>query len=170
MRTVIALAALLLLVAGPAAAQGQGVSVLGTFEDWTAYSYEEEGTTVCYIGSQPVKEEGDYTSRGDVAALVAQRPARNSRDVFSIVAGYTYRPGSEVTVTIGGLNSKLFTKGDRAWARDSKTDQQLVQAMIRGLTMEVKGISSRGTNTTDTFSLRGFTDAYNKSLEACGIS
>lgn len=169
MRTVIALLALSLLAASPAAAQGQGVSVLGTFNDWTAYSYEEDGAKVCYIGSQPVKEEGEYTSRGDVAALVAQRPSRNSRDVVSIVAGYAYRPGSEVTVTIGGLNGKLFTKGDRAWARDSKTDQELVRAMIRGLEMVVQGVSSRGTQTTDTFSLRGFTDAYNKSLEACGV-
>jgi len=39
--------------------------------------------------------------------------------------------------------------------------------MRAGLTMVVKGTSSRGTLTTDTYSLRGFTAAYDAMQKAC---
>ena len=43
----------------------------------------------------------------------------------------------------------------------------LVQSMIRGAKMVVRGTSWRGTKTTDTYSLKGFTAAYNKITETC---
>ena len=41
--------------------------------------------------------------------------------------------------------------------------------MKGGLAMIVAGISSRGTLTTDTYSLNGFTAAYDAITKACGV-
>ena len=41
--------------------------------------------------------------------------------------------------------------------------------MKKGNRMVVKGTSSRGTLTTDTFSLKGFTKAYGAIGKACGL-
>ena len=41
--------------------------------------------------------------------------------------------------------------------------------MKRGRKMVVKGKSSRGTATTDTYSLTGFSAAYKAIGEACGV-
>jgi len=40
--------------------------------------------------------------------------------------------------------------------------------MIRGAEMVIAGESSRGTQTTDTYSLLGFTAAHEAMNEACG--
>lgn len=158
---------LLLAASGPASAQG--IQVIGKYGDWSAHKFTEDGNPVCYMSSKPTKAEGDYTRRGDIYAIVTHRPAEDSRDVVSIVAGYTYETDSSVEITIGDQSFTLFTHDDGAWAPDEQTDQALVQAMVKGITMVVKGTSSRGTLTTDTYSLNGFTRAHDAISKACGL-
>ena len=119
--------------------------------------------------SQPRKEEGNYTQRGDVFALITHRPAENSRDVFSYIAGYSYKPESEVTVTVGNQNFILFTEGESAWTPDQATDNKLTDAIRRGNSFVVKGVSARDTKTIDTFGLKGSSAAYKTISEECGI-
>lgn len=143
--------------------------LVGTFKDWNVFTYEENGNKVCYMASRPKKDEGDYTRRGDIFTLVTQRPAERSLDVVSVITGYTYRTGSETTIQIGNQTFKLFTDGDTAWAKDEATDRQIVNAIRAGATMVVRGTSSRGTATTDTYSLSGSAAAYQAMNEACGV-
>src|SRR5690606_23934913 len=168
-RTLIAtiLATFAMLAIASAPSHGQEVEFIGTHRDWHAFQFVENGNRVCYIASKPTREEGNYTQRGDVFLLVTHRPAENSRDVVSVITGYTYQSGSEVTVQIGSDSFRLFTNNDTAWARDAATDRALVESMKAGITMVVRGTSSRGTLTTDTYSLLGFTAAYNAISEAC---
>lgn len=156
--------ALLLAPAPPA-----GADLIGSHGDWEAYQETEGGKPVCYIGSAPKKARGKYTRRGETYVLITHRPAEKSADVVSVNAGYTYQKGGEVDVTIGAKTFKLFTDKGHAFAYDETTDAALVKAMIRGAVMVVKGTSSRGTLTTDTYSLKGFTAAYKAINKACGI-
>lgn len=143
---------------------------IGEYDDWSAYAFVEGADNkVCYMVSQPKTEEGDYTQRGDVFALVTHRPAENSRNVFSYIAGYSYKPDSEVTVTVGNQNFTLFTEGESAWTPDQATDNKLTEAIRRGNSFVVKGVSSRGTRTTDTFGLKGSSAAYKAISEECGM-
>ena len=143
--------------------------VIGEFDDWIAYVYMEGNNKVCYMVSKPKKEEGNYTKRGDVFALVTHRPAENSKNVFSFVAGYPFKQGSEVTVTAGNQNFKLFTQNETAWAPDEATDNRLTSAIRSGNTLVVKGISARDTATTDTFGLKGSSSAYSAISKECGV-
>ena len=145
----------------------QDVTALGRHGDWIAYTYQENRQSVCYMTSAPTRSEGQYTRRGDVQLLVTHRPGRNAFDVISVVAGYEYRRDSDVTINIQGRRFELFTNGDRAWAREGDTDQEMTQAMIKGRTAVITGTSSRGTLTTDTFSLIGFTAAHRAISETC---
>lgn len=158
-----------LLPALASPAQAQGIQRLGDFGDWSAYKFSENGKPACYIASVPKKAEGDYTRRGDTYAIVAHRPEEDRRDEVSVIAGYTYKKDSWVDVEIGDDSFKLFTHEDGAWAPDKEADKSLVNAMIKGATMVVKGTSSRGTLTTDTYSLKGFTRARRTINKACGL-
>ena len=140
---------------------------IGSFGDWQAVSFDESDGKGCYITSKPTKAEGNYSQRGRVYVLVTNRPADKTFDVVSVVAGYTYEDGGEVTVTIDEAEFGLFTSNDSAWAPDADTDAQLVAAMKKGNSMVVRGTSSRGTDTTDTYSLTGFSKAYEAMAEAC---
>lgn len=160
-------ALLLALAISPAAAQE--AEHIDNFGDWSAFTATEGGAKFCYMASAPKKAEGKYTKRGDVYAMVTHRPAENLLDEVNVRAGYTYMKGSEVTVTIGGASFKMFTDGGRAWTFEKKDDKAIVLAMKRGSTMVIRGTSSRGTLTTDTYSLTGFTKAYNTISQACGV-
>lgn len=153
-----------LTVAGVAHADPESI---GSFGNWQAVAFDENGNKGCYITSKPTKEEGDYTQRGRVYVLVTNRPADKTFDVVSFVAGYTYKDGGEVTVAIDQTEFDLFTSKDTAWAADADTDAQLVAAMRKGNRMVVRGTSSRGTATADTYSLSGFTKAYQAMADAC---
>ena len=137
---------------------------------WAAIKNTENGQPVCFVGAEPQKQEGDYTKRGDTYVIVTHRPAINQLNVVSVLAGYTYKAQSEVVIKINGNEpTNLFTRDQRAWAYDAKADAALVKAMKRGTTMVVTGTSSRGTLTTDTYSLNGFTAAFNDASKACGL-
>ncbi|WP_162913173.1 invasion associated locus B family protein [Rhodospirillaceae bacterium SYSU D60014] len=161
--------ALCLGVVGPAFGAPQPKSI-GQFDDWAAVTFEEEGNLVCYITSEPLDMKGDYTQRGRVYALVTHRPANQSLNVVTFIAGYTYDDGSEVTAEIDDQEFTLFTQDDGAWAVDGDTDKKLVDAMRKGREMVVQGVSSRGTETTDTYSLMGFSKAYGAINEACDVA
>lgn len=140
---------------------------IGRNGDWSALTLQRGGGKVCYMASSPTKAEGDYTTRGEIFALVTNDPKSGIRGEVSIVTGYTYRSDSQVTVQIGGATFDMFTSGDRAWTQGPEEDEPLVQAMIRGSDMVVKGVSSRGTLTTDTYSLSGFTATKELIDQAC---
>jgi invasion protein IalB len=141
---------------------------LGSFGTWSAMVDGSGGKKLCYVGSAPKKSEGNYTSRDDVHLLVTHRPAEKVRGEISITAGYTFREGKDAEAQIDGKTFKLFTRGDNAWAYDAAADRAIVAAMKAGKTLIVRGTSSRGTATTDTYTLAGFSAAMAAIDKACG--
>ena len=142
---------------------------IGKYGDWTSYSLSENGSKVCYMVSKPVKAQGKYTNRGEIFALITHRPSESTKDVFSYITGYTYKTGSDATVTIDGERYVLFTQDDTAWAPDANADSKLAKAIQTGSKMIVKGTSARGTLTTDTYSLKGSGAAYKAISKECKI-
>lgn len=149
--------------------QASEPKLIGEHGDWAAYMFMENNSKVCYMVSQPKKTEGNYTKRGDVFALITHRPAEKSRNVFSYIAGYAYKPGSEATMTVNNQNFRLFTQDDSAWAPDEATDNRIADAIKRGNSLVVKGASARGTATVDTFGLSGSSSAYKAISSECGV-
>ncbi len=156
-----------LVIAGTAHAEEP--QLIGTFTSWSAYKLIENGNKVCYMISKPVTDEGNYQRRGDIYALVTHRPAENTTNVFSYMAGYPYKGESEAGITIDGRKYSLFTHEETAWAPDSNTDKQLANAIQSGSQMVVNGVSTKGTETTDTYSLKGSTAAYKAISKECGV-
>lgn len=141
--------------------------ILGTFKDWEVQSFQQDGKKVCNMFTKPTKSEGDYKERGDVYMFVTNRPADNVTDEFSVQIGYTFKTGAPVSATVSGNKFEMFSQGDFAWLHNDKDQRALIRAMRAGADIVVEGISSRGTKTTDTFSLSGFTAAHNMLSSAC---
>lgn len=153
------------LDAGPAHAE-----LLSENKTWAAYREGGKGGAFCFVTAQPTKDVGKYKIRGDIFAVISHHPQENRINEFSIQAGYTYQKGSVATASIDGKTTfELFTDGGNAWTFDKKSDNAVVKAMRGGATMVVRGTSSRGTATTDTYSLSGFTAAWKAAAKACGI-
>ena len=60
-----------------------------------------------------------------------------------------------------------FTEGTKGWMVSSQEDRNLIAAMKRGERMIVDGKSNRGTATKDTYSLKGFSSAYQAISAKC---
>ncbi len=158
--------ALLCLLPAAAAAQSTPTQI-GSHKAWDAYTYTENGKKICYMVSEPTRSRPKKVRRGDVYFMVTHRPAEDVRDEVSIYTGYPYKQGAPADVRIGSRSYLLVTDGENAWAPDSEADARLVKMMIRASAMEVRGQSSRGTKTTDRFSLLGFTAAHRLIDKAC---
>ncbi len=163
-----AFALLASLISGTIPARASEPKHIGSYTDWNAFTYDENGGTVCYMASAPQKADGKYSKRGDIHVLIT-RKAEKSTGVVSIIAGYVYKKDSWVEVKVGSTKFELFTDSDKAWTRDDKGDRDMMRIMKQGLKMVVKGISNRGTATTDTYSLTGFSAAYDAIGKACGV-
>jgi invasion protein IalB len=149
-------------------ASANSPKLLGEYNDWSAYYYEDGKNLVCYIASTPIKDEGSYNKRGNIYVVITHRPAEKSFDVVNFVAGYTYSKDADVTVKIGKtVIDRMFVDKDKAWAVSEKVDKELVDAMKKGEKMYVSGTSSKGTATKDTYSLSGFTAAYKAISSKC---
>lgn len=167
-RIVLSFAVVFAFVAIATPSQASEPKLIGTYGAWSAYSFMENGNKVCYMASEPGSAEGNYTTRGKIYALITHRPAENTRNVFSYITGYPYKAGSEASVSVNGKTFNLFTQDDTAWAPDAAADNALTEAIRAGSKMVVKGTSSRGTATTDTFSLSGSSKAHDAITGECG--
>ena len=118
----------------------------------------------CYIGSLPINSDiPEGKKRGDVYILV-YRINNNPETIIQINSGYPYKNGESVNVKIDEKNYEFYADEDSAWTNN---DKEVVFAMKKGVKLTVSGISSRGTKTVDTYTLNGFTDAYNKLTKDC---
>lgn len=143
-------------------------TLIGDYGDWSAYYTQEGKNLVCYMASSAQKSEGKYTSRGDVYMVITHRPADKSFDVVNFVAGYTYKANAPITVKIGSNKiTDLFADKDKAWSASDATDKKLVAEMKKGSQLIIEGSSFKGTQTKDTYSLKGFSAAYRAISTKC---
>lgn len=127
---------------------------------WGAYSYNDaRAGKICYILSIPTNKEPKDRDHGDVFFLVSQKPDGSKSYEPQVEVGYPLKANGEVTVTIDGKSFKMFSKGNNAWLEDVSQEPSLVAAMRSGRTMKVAGQSTRGTQTSYTYSLSGVTAA-----------
>lgn len=137
---------------------------LGREGAWEAVQDTDRNT--CYMLSFPLRSEGDYTKRDAAYFMVTIRPNENVVGEIAFYAGYPY--GSKpVEVTIGSKKYNLVPNGEWAWTLNKEEDNTLLNAMIGGNQLIVKGYSKKGTLTTDTFSLSGVTASWRKVKAAC---
>ncbi len=149
----------------PFNAQAGEPRLLTKYGNWDTYMFTEGNDKVCYMASK-VPDLKDK-KRGVAYAIITHRPSDGTKNVFSYMAGYTYKTGSNVSVDIDGQKFTLFTKDDTAWAMDGETDSKMAKAIREGKTMTIKGTSAKGTSTTDTLSLSGSTSAHDAIGKEC---
>lgn len=153
----------------PFAAHASEQVEIGTFGQWKAYEFEENGGKVCYMAAKPTSVEPKGAKRGEIVAFITHRPAEGTKNVFTYMTGYGYKKDKDVVVTIDGKKFNLFTQNDMAWAADAAADTALADAIKKGNKMTVEGESARGTKTKDIYSLTGATKAYEAIGSKCGV-
>jgi hypothetical protein len=144
--------------AHPAAAAGP--KSIGKFDDWTAATLQESGAPVCYAFTRVQSSAPTLPGRGAVVLTVTERAA--GRDAVAIEAGFAYAANATVTVQVDQAGLEFYTTGHNAFARDGKA---AVSAFGKGSRAIARSPAPK--EVTDTFSLRGFGQAYAAIMKAC---
>jgi hypothetical protein len=157
--------------AKPAAAVAGGAepTLIGQFGTWGAYTATPNGKKVCFALAKPSSSKTNPPNRprDPAYAFVSTRPAEKVTNEVSIMIGYTLKPGSESTLEIGGASYAMYTQGDGLWIKNAAEEERMVEAMRKASDVVVKGVSAKGTETTDTFSLKGLAQALDRLAQDC---
>jgi hypothetical protein len=168
MKPTLILAALLIGL-GMSPARADDPVPLGTFDDWEAFTYKDNGATVCYVYSVPKKSESEkkFAKRDPVYFLVTNWPSRKIKGQISTIIGYPFKESAPVSALIDETGFDLYSNGDTAWAAAPETEAEIIKTMKVGKSLSVVGTSWKGTTTTDTYSLAGFANALAKIDTSC---
>lgn len=139
---------------------------LGTFDFWTAWTDTDGGGKICYVSSTPQTSEPSNVNRGAIHFIVTIRPT-NRNEVATIVGYPIHETDPKASVSVDGRSYPMVTQGESAWLASIEDEPGFVGAMRAGSAMVVRATSQRGTNTVDTYSLRGVTAALNKASQEC---
>ena len=152
-----------------AAAGGAQPKLLGQYGDWGAYTASPGGKKVCFAIAKPTSSETNPPNRprNPVYMFISTRPADKVTNEVSIIIGYPFKPGSEASAQIGSTTFALYTQQDGAWIKNAAEEAQMVDAMRAGDTVVVKGESAKGTQTTDTYALKGISQALDRIAQEC---
>jgi len=144
-------------------------TLIGQFGTWGAYSATPNGKKVCFALAKPSSSKTNPPNRprDPAYAFVSTRPAEKVNNEVSVMIGYALKPGSESSVEVGGAAFAMYTQGDGLWIKNAAEEERMVEAMRKSADLVVKGVSAKGTETTDTFSLKGLAQALDRISQDC---
>jgi hypothetical protein len=144
-------------------------TLIGQFGTWGAYTATPKGKKICFALAKPASSKTNPPNRprDPAYAFVSTRPTEKVTNEVSIMIGYMLKPGSESTLEVGGASYAMYTQGDGLWIKNAAEEERMVDAMRKASDAVVKGVSAKGTETTDTFSLKGLAQALDKLAQDC---
>jgi hypothetical protein len=153
----------------PSVTGGAEPTLIGQFGTWGAYTATPNGKKVCFALAKPAtsKTNPPNRPRDPAYAFVSTRPAEKVVNEVSVMIGYTVKPGSESTLQVGGASYAMYTQGDGLWIKNAAEEGRMVEAMRHSADVVVKGVSAKGTETVDTFSLKGLSQALDRIAQDC---
>jgi Invasion associated locus B (IalB) protein len=144
-------------------------TLLGQFGDWGAYTASPGGKKVCFAIAKPATAETKPADRprNQPYMFISTRPADKVANEVSVIVGYPFKTSSEASADVGSTTFALYTQGDGAWIKNAAEEAHMVDAMRQGEQAVVKGMSSHGTQSTDTYSLKGLAEALDRVAQEC---
>ena len=138
----------------------------GKYKNWESFTAETEKGKICFAQTEPTKKAPSSIKRGKSKLFVTFRPSENIKDEISITSGHAYK-ASTVTAKSGKRSYSFFSKENFAWILDDQEEKKFIQLMKKATNVIVKARTVKGAETTDHYSMMGFTKAYNTAKKNC---
>jgi len=146
----------------------ENLKSVGKFKNWESFVLAQDGNKTCFAQSVPVVRAPKKLKRDPSRLFVSFRPAENIKNEVSVTNGYEFKLKTPVTAKSGKKSYDLFSKGRFAWVVDDEDEIKLISTMKRASRLMIIGNSEKGEQTTDHYSMMGFTKAYNTAKKSCG--
>ena len=138
----------------------------GKYKNWESFVLMTDKGKICFAQTKPVKRAPAAIKRDESRIFVTFRPSENVNDEISVTSGHTYK-NSTVSAKSGKSNYSFFSQGNFAWLLDENEERKFIKLMKRATDLMIKGKTKDGAETTDHYSMMGFTKAYNTAKKTC---
>lgn len=145
----------------------ENLNSVGKFKDWESFVLLEDGNKVCFVQSIPVVRAPKKLKRDPSRLFVSFRPNEKIKNEISVTNGYEFKPKAPVLAKSGKKSYDLFSKGRFAWVVDNEDEAKLITTMKKASRLMIIGNTDKGEQTTDHYSMMGFTKAYNSAKKKC---
>ncbi len=146
----------------------ENLKSVGKYKDWESFVLTREETKVCFAQSIPVVRAPKKLKRKPSRLFISFRPNENIKNEVSVTNGYEFKIKAPVTARSGKKSYDLFSKGSFAWVVDKEDEQKLIITMKKASRLMIIGNTDKDDQTTDHYSMMGFTKAYNTAKKSCG--
>ena len=153
-----------LLIASSAIANAPKSS--GKYKNWESFVLMTEKGKICFAQTIPVKRAPAAIKRDESRIFVTFRPSENVNNEISVTSGHNYK-NSTISAKSGKSNYSFFSQGNFAWLLDENEEKKFIKLMKRATDLMIKGKTKDGAETTDHYSMMGFTKAYNTAKKTC---
>ena len=138
----------------------------GKYKNWESFIAETDKGKICFAQTIPTKRAPAAVKRNKSKLFVTFRPSEEIKDEVSLTSGHDYKTSS-VTASSGKRRYSFFSQKDFAWLLDDQEEKKFIQLMKKATDIIVKARTTKGAETTDHYSMMGFTKAYNTAKKTC---
>ena len=138
----------------------------GKYKNWESFIAETDKGKICFAQTVPTKRAPAAVKRNKSKLFVTFRPSEEIKDEVSLTSGHDYKTSS-VTASSGKRRYSFFSQKDFAWLLDDQEEKKFILLMKKATDIIVKARTTKGAETTDHYSMMGFTKAYNTAKKTC---
>ena len=138
----------------------------GKYKNWESFTAQTDKGKICFAQTIPTKGAPASIKREKSKLFVTFRPSENIRDEVSMTSGHDYK-SSTVTASSGKKRYSFFSQKNFAWLLDDQEERNFIKLMKRATNLIIKARTTKGAETTDHYSMMGFTKAYNTAKKTC---
>ena len=138
----------------------------GKYKNWESFTAQTDKGKICFAQTIPTKRAPASIKREKSKLFVTFRPLESIKDEVSITSGHEYK-SSTVTASSGKKRYSFFSQKNFAWLLDDQEERSFIKLMKKATNVIVKARTAKGAETTDHYSMMGFTKAYNTAKKTC---
>ena len=138
----------------------------GKYKNWESFIAETDKGKICFAQTVPTRRAPAADKRDKSKLFVTFRPSEEIKDEVSLTSGHDYKTSS-VTASSGKRRYSFFSQKEYAWLLDDQEEKKFIQLMKKATDIIVKARTTKGAETTDHYSMMGFTKAYNTAKKTC---
>ena len=138
----------------------------GKYKNWESFTAQTDKGKICFAQTIPTKRAPASIKREKSKLFVTFRPSENIKDEVSLTSGHDYK-SSTVTISSGKKRYSFFSQKNFAWLLDDQEERNFIKLMKKATNVIVKARTTKGAETTDHYSMMGFTKAYNTAKKTC---
>ena len=138
----------------------------GKYKNWESFTAQTDKGKICFAQTIPTKRAPASIKREKSKLFVTFRPSENIKDEVSLTSGHDYK-SSTVMASSGKKRYSFFSQKNFAWLLDDQEERNFIKLMKRATNLIIKARTTKGAETTDHYSMMGFTKAYNTAKKTC---